>query len=287
MNTLIVGCGDIGLRLAKRLHPNRSLYALVRSDASRERCEQAGLQVLQCDFDSQSLADLSLFDDAAVFYFAPPPRSGQTDSRLTAFLQSVGSRPQRIVLISTTGVYGDCGGDWVDESRPPKPVADRAMRRADAERCLQDWAEQHGRESVVLRVPGIYAQDRLPLARLLRGEPVLEAATAPYTNRIHADDLALVCDKAMQAEASGLVMNVSDGNPSTMTGYFNHVADFAGIRRPPQVTLEEAKQTLSAGMLSYLAESRRIDNQLMLQTLDVELQYPTLAAALPIHFTTG
>ena len=161
-----------------------------------------------------------------------------------------------------------------------RPLAERAQRRTDAEAALQSWGDANGADWVILRVPGIYAQDRLPLARLQRGEPVLVAEEAPWTNRIHADDLAMVCQAAMDTAPAHSVYNVTDGQPSTMTDYFNQVADYAALPRPPQVSLAEAKQTMSAGMLSYLAESRRIHNDKMLKELGVQLRYPSLRSGL-------
>ena len=148
--------------------------------------------------------------------------------------------------------------------------------------ALQAWGEQYKRDWVILRVPGIYAQDRLPLARLRRGEPVLAEDEAPWTNRLHADDLATVCQVAMEKAAVGSIYNATDGQPSTMTDYFNQVADFAGLSRPPKVSLAEAKASMSAGMLSYLAESRRIENEKLLAELVVELRYPSLRHGLSI-----
>ena len=141
-------------------------------------------------------------------------------------------------MISTTGVYGDSKGKWIDENTPINPQADRAVRRVSAEKILQRWAKNTSCEFQILRVPGIYAEDRLPLARLEKGLPIVNANEAGYTNRIHADDLARVCKAAMESKTHSHVINVSDGNPSTMTDYFNHVADYAKLPRPPQISLE-------------------------------------------------
>jgi nucleoside-diphosphate-sugar epimerase len=210
----------------------------------------------------------------------PPQPSGEYDDRVRRFLKGVDAAPKRVLLISTTGVYGDCGGRWIDESEPLKPLADRAKRRADAENVVQEWAARFGGEIVILRVPGIYAPDRLPLERLRRGEPVLHEQEAPWTNRIHADDLAMVCKRAMEVAPPGSIYNATDGHPSTMTDYFNQVADFAGLPRPPQISMAEAQTAMSAGMLSYLQESRRIGNEKLLRELGVNLRYPSLADGL-------
>jgi nucleoside-diphosphate-sugar epimerase len=161
------------------------------------------------------------------------------------------------VYISTTGVYGDAGGAWVDEDCPPAPATSRARRRLDAEQTLARWAEPAGTQVIVLRVPGIYGPGRLPLERIRRGEPVLAPGECGYTNRIHAEDLVRVCVAAAQRGRPGAVYNVSDGAPGTMTEYLLAVADAAGLPRPPVVGLDQARRVMSPGMLSYLGESRR------------------------------
>jgi nucleoside-diphosphate-sugar epimerase len=129
-------------------------------------------------------------------------------------------------------------------------------------------------------VAGIYGPGKLPLARLRRGEPTVRESEAPYTNRIHIDDLVRVCLAALARGGDGEVYNVSDGVPGNMTDYFNQVADWAGLPRPPQIPLAEATDRLSAGMLSYLQESRRLDSGKLRRELGVALRYPDLASGL-------
>ncbi|MEZ5451809.1 MAG: NAD-dependent epimerase/dehydratase family protein [Thiothrix sp.] len=280
-NVWIMGCGDIGRRVG-RLYQNEGVKAIgwVRGEESLRLGLEQGLAMRKGDVDQGSFFPIFALDEALVYWFMPPQPNGETDDRIRRFLKGVDAAPQRVVLISTTGVYGDCAGRWIDESEPLKPVAARAKRRADAENTVQEWAARFGGEIVILRVPGIYAPDRLPLERLQHGEPVLRAEEAPWTNRIHADDLALICKRAMEAAPAGAIYNATDGHPSTMTDYFNTVADYAGLPRPPQVSMEEAQMSMSAGMLSYLQESRRIRNDKVLTELGIRLQYPSLAAGL-------
>ncbi len=288
----IIGCGDIGRRVAglylqaSSRQSDVNIKAIVSSSASKKRCENIGLKAFALDLDSEEISEsLSVhnkIENAPLFYFAPPPSSGREDTRLHHFLSSLAHQPRRIVLISTTGVYGDSKGAWIDENFMVNPVADRAHRRLSAEKTLQQWAKHHHREYIILRVPGIYAKDRLPLARLKKGLPVVNRNEAAWTNRIHADDLAMVCKTAMESAISGEIYNVTDGQPSTMTDYFNRVADYAGLARPPQISMQEAETTLSAGMVSYLRESRRIRHAKMLKELHVTLQYPSLKDGLRI-----
>lgn len=278
-----MGCGNIGRRVA-RLYQNEGIKAIgwVRSEESLQLGLAQGFAMRKGDVDRGSFFPIFALDEALVYWFMPPP-SGESDDRIRRFLKGVDAAPKRVLLISTTGVYGDCGGRWIDESEPLKPVADRAKRRADAENVVQEWAARFGGEIVILRVPGIYAPERLPLERLRRGEPVLHEQEAPWTNRIHADDLAMVCKRAMEVAPPGAIYNATDGHPSTMTDYFNQVADFAGLPRPPQISMAEAQTAMSAGMLSYLQESRRIGNEKLLRELGVSLRYPALAEGLGLR----
>lgn len=292
MNIWIIGCGDIGRRVARLYQKstnksNKSINGLVYSKASQQQGQAENINMIRCDLDqpldkaaSLQALEPNCFKNAAIFYFAPPPRIGKQDPRLQNFLNYVKDQPQKIVLISTTGVYGDSQGAWIDESFPTAPKADRAKRRVAAENCLNQWAKRYQKARIILRVPGIYALDRLPLARIKKGLPIVQSSEAGWTNRIHADDLAAVCQTAMQINTPSHLYNVTDDSPSTMTDYFNQVADYATLPRPPQISMQEAITTLSEGMVSYLQESRRIRNQKMYDELGVTLHYPNLSSAL-------
>lgn len=284
-NIWIIGCGDIGRRVAKRIndlyqnHEART-SALVRSVESAELCKQLGINASIHNLDEAQSLDKHAFQNAEIYYFAPPPKTGETDSRLQHFLNQVGGAPRKVVLISTTGVYGDCQGEWIDESRALNPQTSRAVRRVSAEETLQSWSVRYEKPTITLRVPGIYSLDRLPLARLKNKLPVVQASEAAFTNRIHADDLANICIEAMNSPLSGEVFNTTDGDPSTMVDYFNKIADYAGLERPQQISLEQAQESLSAGMLSYAGESRRIGNAKLLKLLGIKLKHPTLESTL-------
>jgi len=278
-NLWIIGCGDIGRRVASLYQDDKTIIqGIVQSEESLKACEKLNIKAQRLNFDNALPLDLDAFIDANIFYFMPPPSEGTEDTRLHKFLTKVKHLPQRIILISTTGVYGDSKGAWIDESTPINPIAERALRRASAEKTLSNWAAQFDKAYIILRVPGIYAQDRLPLARLKKGLPVVKESEAGFTNRIHADDLALACKAAMASTISAEIINFTDGKPSTMTDYFNQVADYANLPRPPQISMQEAEKTLSAGMISYLKESRRIRNDKMLKLLKIKLKYPDLSS---------
>jgi len=180
------------------------------------------------------------------------------------------------VYLSTSGVYGDCGGARVDESRPLAPETERARRRVDAEQALQEWGAERGIEVVILRVPGIYAADRLPLERLRQGTPALRADEDVYTNHVHADDLAAICVRALELDAPPGVYNASDDTELKMGDYFDLVADRHGLARPPRVSRADAEARLPPMLFSFMRESRRLVNRRLKDVLDVRLRYPTV-----------
>ena len=277
----IVGCGDIGRRLA-RLYLQQGIrpHAWVKTDASVLTCKRLGLSCRRLDLDAG--ADLARFQQGAhILYTIPPPPQGRADTRITVFLNALRMHPpEKLVLISTTGVYGDCTGQWVNVETPVRPVVERACRRADAETQAHSWAVETGCKLIILRVPGIYAADRLPLKRIRSGAAMVRKDQSPWSNRIHADDLAAACYLALNSSLDNEIINVADDAPGTMNEYFSAVADYAGLPRPPEISLQAAQQSLSPGMLSYLAESRRVDNRKMKNLLGLKLQYPGLEQGL-------
>lgn len=288
LDYLIVGCGYVGKRVASlALSQGHRVAALSHSVDSRQSRMEAGIEVIAGDLDRPEQLSRLRLADVGVYYFCPPTPGGIEDRRIGAFLAAIDgdALPARVVLISTTGVYGDCGGEWVDENRPLAPQANRSRCRVDVEARLRQWCETNAVALVILRVPGIYGPGRLPEARLRKGLPVLAEDESPWSNRIHVDDLAQACVKAMACgfdtvDGNYRVFNVSDGAPGTMSEYFFAVADHLGLPRPPQINRKEAELTLSAGMMSYLNESKRIDNRRMREELGVELAWPDLRAGL-------
>lgn len=280
----ILGCGDIGLRVATRwLQRQIDVIGVVRSGASVQKLEALTVPAVACDLSTATCCLPHIESGSLIYYFVPPPVTGRHDSHCQQLLQCVEqqeTKPSRIVAISTTGVYGDRGGELVSEDAPPNPQVDRAQRRYDMERQLQLWCEQRHVDLIILRVGGIYGPGRLPLERIKNALPILREELAPKTNRIHADDLADICIAAAKVDQRYRVYNVSDGTDSNMSEYFLTLADFFNLPRPPQVDWAEAERVMSAGMLSYLRESRRVSNARMLQELEVTLRYPNLNVGL-------
>jgi len=274
---LIVGCGDIGLRIA-RLHLARGdtvTGVLRRVDAASALLAQ-GITPLIADLDG----DWSIPPADAVYWCAPPPGQGVDDPRLAAALQRLPPPAQGLLYLSTTGVYGDCQGRWIDEAEPLKPRSERGQRRLAAELHLRTWSARTGGKAVTLRVPGIYGPGRLPVERLKKGEPILRLEDSPYTNRIHADDLAAAAVFALAWGLAGGAYNVSDGRPTTMTDYFLQCAALLDLPAPAQVDLAEARSRFSPMLLSFMEESKRIAPT-RLQALGWSPCYASLAQGLP------
>ncbi len=265
---LIAGHGDIARRTVPLLGTRFEIQALARATGM--------------DLDRpETLAALEPAD--AVLHCAPPPSSGAADTR-TANLLSAPERgqilPTRFVYISTSGVYGDCGGALVDESRALNPQSARARRRAQAEEQLALWCSARRVALVVLRAPGIYAADRLPLERLRAGTPVLREADDVYTNHIHADDLAAICARTLEDSAPAGVYNAADDTRLKMGEWFDLVAERAGLARPPRIARAEAAGRIAPELLSFMIESRRLDNSRLKHVLGVRLRYPTVREGL-------
>jgi nucleoside-diphosphate-sugar epimerase len=276
---LIIGCGDVAMRVVPLLRGRYVLYALLRERERFAALRALGLKPVRGDLDRpDTLAALAgLAHD--VVHFAPPPSGGLHDTRtahLIAALAKGKSLPQQLVYISTSGVYGDCGGAVVDETRPVRPQTERAHRRVDAERRLRHWGARSGVRVTILRAPGIYAANRLPLDRLERGTPALNAEDDSYVNHVHADDLARMVVAALRHGHANRSYNAVDDVPQRMGDYFDLVADEYGLPRPKRIDRAEARRTISPQLYSFMNESRRLSNHRIKRELKFALRYPSV-----------
>jgi nucleoside-diphosphate-sugar epimerase len=279
---LIVGCGDVGLRVAAQLPQGVRKIALTSSAERIEELEASGIQALVGNLDAPAtLRRLAGLADR-VIHLAPPANDHATlwwrDLRTSALLQALRRRslPAQLVYGSTTGVYGDCAGERVNESRPTQAHTPRAMRRVDAETQVK-WAGRSGMSASILRIPGIYAPDReggTPRTRLLKGTPVLRSEDDVYTNHIHADDLARACINALWCGKPQRSYNICDDTDLKMGDYFDLAADLYGLPRPPRISRDTANGQLPLMLLSFMSESRRLTNERMKRELRVALRYP-------------
>jgi len=296
---LIIGCGDVGRRIASQLiesgEDSGSILGLVNSQKSKVGSEKLGIRSAQIDLDESDLNssgfEKSWSEQTVCYYLVPPQKQGITDLRtrlLLSFLRETTTPPEKlpnkppkkVVLISTTGVYGDCKGEWVTEHSPTKPQTERGQRRLDSEHQWAEWATDHNVPLVILRVPGIYANSRIPRERIAKRIPVVNATECGYTNRIHADDLAHVAIAAMLADRQYEIYNATDGTPGKITEYLQAACEILGEDPLPEISMQQAREQLSAGMLSYLGESRRISNEKMLNDLKITLSYPNFKEGL-------
>lgn len=273
---LIVGCGDVGMRLIPLLRSRFRVFALTSQSERLSELRSAGVIPILGNLDSpQSLYRLKGLADIVV-HLAPPPMQGSLDQR-TRNLVAILPRHGRLVYVSTTGVYGDCKGAFFDETRPVAPVNARAERRVDAERVLRRWARHHEGKLSILRVPGIYAADRLPLERLRQGTPALLDADDVYTNHIHADDLAQIIALALFRALPLRVYHTVDDSALKMGDYFDQVANAFKLPLPPRVPRAELSKQVSPMLLSFMSESRRLSNERMKTELGVRLRWPAVS----------
>ena len=281
---LIVGCGDVGLRVLRLLCGRVRVLALTSSARRVDELRVAGAVPLLGNLDdAASLGRLASLADW-VLHLAPPPTQGRTDPRTAALLHALArsTRVRRIVYASTSGIYGDAGGERFDETRAPRATTPRAQRRVDAEARVRHHGRAFGVNASVLRIPGIYALEREggdPRQRVQRGAPLLADADDVYTNHIHADDLARGCVAALFRAAPQRIYHASDDSALKMGEHFDAVADAFGLPRAPRLSREALRAAVSEMQWSFMSESRRLDNTRLKRELRVRLKYPTPSAA--------
>jgi nucleoside-diphosphate-sugar epimerase len=280
---LIVGCGDVGLRILPLLRGAMgSKYRIFALTSHANRCVElraAGAIPVVADLDEPAtlarLAGLA----TRIIYLAPPASAGRIDLR-SRNLAAVLSRQCTMVYVSTSGVYGDCGGAVIAETHPVRPQNLRAVRRLDAEQVWRKWAVGTGSALSILRVPGIYADNRLPLERLKNGTPALLPEHDVYTNHIHAQDLARLIVMTLLRGSPNRVYHAVDESDLLMGEYFDAVADQFNLPRPPRLPRTELEMQVSPMMLSFMSESRRMSNARIKLELGFRLRFPTVAQGL-------
>ncbi len=285
MRVLIVGCGDIGLRVARELPAGVRLLALSSSESRLPMLRAAGITPLRGNLDdAASLRRLAGLAQRVV-HLAPPPSEGWHDPRTQALVRALRLRsaPEVLVYGSTSGVYGDCQGELVRETRAPAADTPRAKRRISAEDTVRFFGRAAPVRTSILRIPGIYATDRpdgTPRARLHKGMPVLRASDDVYTNHIQADDLARACIAALWRGRAQRLYNVNDDSRLKMGDYYDLAADLYGLPRPARLPRDVATAQLPLLLLSFMSESRRMDNARLKRELRLRLRYPTVATGL-------
>jgi nucleoside-diphosphate-sugar epimerase len=280
---LIIGCGDVVRRALPWLTHRYRVYAVARGEAAANDLRGLGVTPIRADLDQPGTLRRLAGIGEQVLHSAPPQEQGRLDlrtRRLVAALAMARILPRHLAYISTSGVYGDRRGEWVTESAAPNPQTARAVRRVDAERTLRRFGRRNGVTVSILRAPGIYAADRLPVERVRRGDPVLQREEDVYTNHIHAEDLARATALALFRGRPGRTYNASDDSHALMGDYFDLVADTFGLARPPRISRSEAQVRIKPMALSFMSESRRLCNRRLKRELRIRLEYPDVAAGL-------
>lgn len=282
---LIVGCGDVGMRVAGLMRQRVRILALTSTPGRAPELRSQGITPVVGNLDTPGTLRRLAGVATRVVHLAPPQGNGWTDVRTLALVQALRlrSRPASVVYGSTSGVYGDCAGDWVAETRTVHAQTARGQRRVDAEARMRFWGLAAGTRVSILRIPGIYAADReggTPRARLLKAVPVLREEDDVYTNHIQADDLARGCCLALWRGAAQRVYNVNDDSCLKMGDYFDLAADLYGLPRPPRIAWDGAAEQLPLMLLSFMNESRRMVNWRMKEELRLRLKHPTVHSGL-------
>ncbi len=179
-----------------------------------------------------------------------------------------------IVYLSTVGVYGDCGGDWVDEETPAAPHSARSRERLAAEQVWQDLGERRGIVVAILRLAGIYGPGRNALTQIARGDARRIVKPGQVFNRIHVDDIAQAIDAAFTRKSSG-IFNVADDEPSPPGDPLAFAAQLMGVKPPPEIPYDEVAPSMSPLAKSFWQECRRVKNDKIKRELGVSLRYPT------------
>lgn len=276
---LIIGCGDVGMRMLPLVTHRFRVFAVTSKPERRTELRAAGAVPIVADLDQPATLGRLARLAPVIVHLAPPQSSGVVDRR-TRNLAAILPDHAVLVYISTTGVYGDCGGAIVDETRTIRPANARAQRRADAEAVLRAWARRSGSRLSILRAPGIYAQDRLPVERIKNGTPALIAADDVYTNHIHADDLAAIAVQAIDRARPLRIYHAVDDSEMKMGDYFDAVASAWHLPSPPRLSRADLQQQVTPMMLSFMSESRRLRNVRMREELGVRLRYATVGMLL-------
>ncbi|MFB6151223.1 MAG: SDR family oxidoreductase [Haloarculaceae archaeon] len=279
MKVAILGCGYVGLELSRQLVAEHEVVGVRRSPGGIERVEETGAEGVRADVtDADALAavpdaDAVVFAASSGGRGAARAREVYVDGLRTAIDHFCGRAdpPARVVYTSSTGVYGDHGGDWVDEATPVDPTTDKTAVLAEAERIARE-RPSGGCSGTVARFAGLYGPDRYRLDRYLGG-PVTEG----YLNMVHRDDAADAVRFLLETDsARGEVVNVVDDEPVSKWAFADWLAEQCGREAPPKRTVAErlADGDLSGAAERRLRTSKRVSNE-KLRRLGYEFAYPT------------
>lgn len=278
---LIVGCGDIGQRLLRQLPKHTQAIVLSSSVIVKPELKQFPIKIIQGNLDQVKTLKRLTSLAPKVIHLAPPAPLGWVDKRTQNLIRTLrkGTSTQHIIYGSTSGVYGDCAGKWIDETQAVAPSTDRAKRRVSAEQQLRQLGKQSKIKISIVRIPGIYSLDRSEQSikeRLLLQKPVLIAEDDVYTNHIQADDLANIFWHSLFKAKAQRIYHASDDTDLKMADYFDLAAEIFNMPKTIRISRDNAKKTLPALQMSFMSESRRLKNTRLKQELRVKLRFPTV-----------
>ncbi|HHQ15124.1 MAG TPA: NAD-dependent epimerase/dehydratase family protein [Chromatiales bacterium] len=278
---LILGCGYTGLRLGIRLRKlGYRVIGTARSAAHIDAMQVAGIEAVTGDLDQPALRSLAALRPAVVACFVAPPRSGVDP--LPLMLQAFrDARMEAFLYASSTAVYGDRFGDWVDESTRVEATETADVRRIAAEALVGDAVRQHGLPARICRISGIYGPGRTLRALLQSGQYRLIRECDPWVGRIHVDDLVTGLVAAWKRGRGGGLYNMVDERPHRASEFANLAADLNGLPRPDWIDEAEARSRYEPDEYRRKVASKRIKCAALKEELEVQLKYPAYTDGLP------
>lgn len=280
---LILGCGYVGERLAIAcLQQGLRVIATTRSRTRATELAQRGIEVVVAasplDIPASVLSEVDrLLDSIPLERNGDDMRAGQPQwlPQIAAKLSGL----RWAGYLSTTGVYGDAGGAWVDESTACRPASARGCERLKAE---QAWLAS-GLPAEVFRIAGIYGPGRNLLARLQAGDyKAVQWQPPHYSSRIHVDDIVAALLAAMRAPRCARIVNLADDLPLPHADYVCELAEMIGAPKPVILTAEEGARQLAPALLDFFRDNKRVSNSLLHKELLATLRYPDFRVAVPL-----
>lgn len=284
----MAGAGQVGTTLIKHYnnqHFNATYRPASKAMTKRQTLLDLGARPIKADFNSDRDLKRIAKLGSRVIWLAPPSQDNLSQRSILKWVcyhlsgQTLSSAKPTFTYVSTTGVYGDAGGSWVNERSAVNPSSERAIRRVEAENQLRFAHKRLGIRVTIIRAPGIYSHSRLPIARIQQGTPAIEASEDSYSNHIHEVDLARLCHWCQFKAPSWQIVNACDQASLKMGDYFDLVAEHFGLAKPPRLKRQEIQAKVSPMMWSFMKESRRIES-LGIKTLRFKLRYPDVQTCL-------
>ncbi|TWT15092.1 SDR family oxidoreductase [Reyranella sp. CPCC 100927] len=287
----IFGFGDTAAQLAHEARKSRyTVIGTVRTVDKLRALRDAGHEIVRfasdgpLDAPAQALAGIT-----HLLCSIPPDAEG--DPAALAHADDVArhaSGLRWIGYLSTTGVYGDHGGAWIDETTPVAPISDRARRRVAAEQQWQALGERLRVPTFIFRLPGIYGPGRSALDQVRAGTARRIARPGQVFSRIHIEDIATTVLASMRQPDASAIYNVADDEPSAQADVVAFAYTLLGLLPPPPVDYADIEASLPPMARSFYAESRRMKNDRIKRDLGVTLAYPTYREGLrAIHAGGG